>query len=118
MSDPHPLDRLVDDTRSYIQTRTRLLKLQLVAKGSEMSGALVAQLTFVFLGLTISAFISVSLALFLGEYLGKMYLGFLCVAGIYLLLLAILYVNRDRWIKKPVSNAIIRSTLNEDSHEA
>lgn len=117
MSDPHPLDRLVDDTRSYIQTRTRLLKLQVVAKGSEMSGALVAQLTFVFLWLTVSAFLSISLALYLGEYFGKTYYGFLCVAGIYLIVLTILYLNRERWIKKPVSNAIIRSTLKEDSHE-
>jgi hypothetical protein len=116
MTKNHPVDDLVGHARQYVEKRVELGKLQLVEKGSLLSGEVVARLTFAFLWLTVLAFFSVAAALYLGEIFGKSYLGFACVAGAYALVGLLFYLNRDRWIKRPVAGGVIRSLLKEDQH--
>jgi hypothetical protein len=60
-------------------------------------------------------FISIGGAWYLGEYLQSPSIGFLSVAGFYLLITIILYVNREKWIKLPIINAILKKiTIHEN----
>jgi hypothetical protein len=43
--------------------------------------------------------------------LGKTYYGFFLVSGFYLLAGIIVYSNREKWIKEPVSDAVIDKLL-------
>jgi hypothetical protein len=54
---------------------------------------------------------SVGIALFLGEQLGKIYYGFFIVAGLYLVAGIVMHFFMRAWIKKPISNSIIKQTL-------
>lgn len=117
MANNHPIDDLVGHTREYIETRMELGKLQLVEKGSVISGQLVARLTLLFFSLSVVAFLSIAAALYLGEVLGKTYYGFAAMGGFYGLIYLLLYLNRDRWIQRPVAGGVIRSILNDRSHE-
>ena len=77
MSDSNHIDQLVSNTKEYLETRVELVKLQMIEKGSEMSGAVVANLTFIFLFMIVLSFFSISAALYLGVIWGAYYYGFL-----------------------------------------
>ncbi|MFM2207829.1 MAG: hypothetical protein RL213_1804 [Bacteroidota bacterium] len=117
MTKNHPVDDLVGHAKQYVEKRAELGKLQLVEKGSVLSGEFVARLTFAVVWVTVLTFLSVAAALYLGEIFGKNYLGFATVALAYALIGFLFYLNRDRWIKRPVAGGIIRSLLKEDHHD-
>lgn len=47
-------------------------------------------------------------ALYLGELFGKVYLGFLCIAGFYILIGILFAVKSKTWLENPIGNVIIR----------
>lgn len=117
MSKNHPIDDFVGHTRQYIETRVELGKLQLIEKGSVVSGQLAARLIVFLLSMSVVAFFSIALALYLGELLGKTYYGFALIGGGYALAGLLFYLNRDRWIQRPVAGGVIRSILNDQQHD-
>ncbi|MFM2136348.1 MAG: hypothetical protein RL021_1748 [Bacteroidota bacterium] len=117
MSKNHPIDDFVGHTRQYIETRVELGKLQLIEKGSVVSGQLAARLILFLLSMSVIAFFSIAAALYLGELLGKTYYGFAVIGGIYSLACLLLYLNSYRWIERPVAGGVIRSILNDQRHD-
>jgi Na+/melibiose symporter-like transporter len=55
--------------------------------------------------------VSVGIAFWLGNFMGKKYYGFLCVGGFYGLAGVVLYFFLHSWIKERVNNSIIRQML-------
>jgi O-antigen/teichoic acid export membrane protein len=55
--------------------------------------------------------LSVGIALLLGDLLGKSYYGFFIVAVLYLITGLVIYSNRDKWLKKPIANSMIKKLL-------
>ena len=55
--------------------------------------------------------VSIGFALFLGEMLGESYYGFFIVAAVYLLTAIILHFFLHTWIRKPISDLIIKQAL-------
>jgi len=109
---PISLGNLFEDAGNYLETRLDLLKLQAIDKSSDAASSLVSGLTllvFVFFAVLILNF---GLAFWIGELLGKVYLGFFIVAGFYVLVALLVYIFRDSWIKGPVSHIIIKKMLN------
>jgi hypothetical protein len=45
--------------------------------------------------------------LWLGELLGETYYGFFSIALLYLVIALLLYIFKNEWIKKPISNFVI-----------
>jgi len=117
MSDSNHIDQLVSNTKEYLETRVELVKLQMIEKGSEMSGAVVANLTFIFLFMIVLSFFSIAAALYLGVIWGAYYYGFLFVGACYLAVCLLLYFNKESWIKRPVSNTIIKAVFKENDHD-
>ena len=52
------------------------------------------------------------IALWLGDLIGKIHYGFFVVAGFYALIGLILYIFRNKWIKKPLNDSMINEMLN------
>jgi len=117
MIDNKHLDDLVGHTKAYIETKTELGKLQLVEKGSEISGSIVSGITFLLLASAVIGFLSIALAFYLSEVLGKTYYGFLAVGGLYALISLLAYAMKDRLIKRPVANSVIRIAFKKEGHE-
>lgn len=95
----------------YVNTTVELFKLRLVAKCADIISSTVTKLI---LGLVFGIFIlmfSISMALWIGDYIGKSYSGFLIIAGFYGFLGCISYIFRSQCIEKPSSNAIIKKML-------
>lgn len=116
MEENHPIDRIIDRVQDYVETRSRLSKLQAIDKGSELAGKLAANLILVFLFLLVLGFLSIAGAYALGEHFGKIWLGFLLVGVAYLLAGLLFYWKQDAWLKLPMSNSIIHHALKEEDH--
>jgi len=57
-------------------------------------------------------FISIGLAIWIGEATSEPYYGYFIIASFYVTLGIILYIFRKPWIKTQVSNLVIKSMLN------
>lgn len=101
------MNYLFEKLNNYIQTTIELNKLKAASKvagiGSNLlhSAVSVAFLLLVLLSLTMA------LGFLFGELLGKVYLGFFVVTGLYLLIALILYATRKS-TKIKLTNKIIK----------
>jgi hypothetical protein len=102
---------LIDQSKDYLETKIELTKLKTIDKSADVLSSVVVMVTMIFLGSLFIIFISIAAALMLGNMLGSAHYGFLIVGGFYALLLLLIYLQRDRWIKVPIANGLISKML-------
>ncbi len=102
---------LFGDSKEYYASELELAKLKLVDKSSRQISLSAFLIILYILGLLCIGLLSLGIAIRLGERLGEYYYGFFILGGFYFILLLIFNLNRKKWIKKPVSDAIIRNLL-------
>jgi hypothetical protein len=56
-------------------------------------------------------FLNFGLAFWLGEILGKIYYGFIVIAGFYCIIGIVIHVFMHKWLKKNINNYIIKQAL-------
>lgn len=109
---PNTFGSLFENAGDYLETRLDLLKLQAINKSSDVTSSIVSRIA-VLLFISFAMFlINIGLALWIGDLLGKHYLGFIVVAVFYALIALILHLFRHSLIKEPVSSMIIKKMLN------
>lgn len=94
--------------KAYVNTEIELVKLTVAEKVSKVFSDLLA---LAFVGAFLLFFIlfaSLALAWLVGEWLDKSWAGFLIVAIFYLLLGIIAWYAREKLLRVPIMNAIIR----------
>ena len=102
------LEKIRKEIREYLGVRFDLLRLQIA---ESISGILSKTATLIITGYLlffILLFLSIAAGYFFASLLGSNELGFLCVAGIYTLLLLVFILFRKRIIERPVIKAVIR----------
>jgi hypothetical protein len=108
------IETLIDHAREYVNNRIDEARLKAAGKASGVLALLVAdavvRLVFVFS----LFFASVAGAYGLGIWLGKMWLGFLLVSGVYFLAGCIAWATKERLIRIPVMNAVIYQLFKKD----
>ncbi|MEO7292025.1 MAG: phage holin family protein [Ginsengibacter sp.] len=104
-----PFDSLVDRVKIYIETRIDLLRLKAVDKSSSFLSLLVSMIIVMLMSFIFVILISIGIALVLGDMLGKTYYGFFIVAGFYLLVVLMLFAFRNKWLKTPIANSMIKN---------
>ena len=103
---------LLEKINDYLETRLELFRLKTIDKSSDVLSSLVTFLA-ILLGMIILIFmLCIGLAIYLGEILGKTYYGFFAVGAFIGLLVFFIYVFRNKWIKSPVCNLILRKIFN------
>jgi len=107
----HDIDALLSDAGDYVETRTNLWKLKAIESLADVSGELVSGLGLIGLFAFIVMLFSVGLALLIGDWLGKSFYGFFIIGGAYFIFGLICFIRRDRWLKAPFSNLLIRKIL-------
>ncbi|MGZ3919457.1 MAG: phage holin family protein [Bacteroidia bacterium] len=99
---------LKKDVEDYIDTKVDILKLKAIDKtGSAISGAIVGVAATI-LGLFVLQFLSFSAAYAIAEFTGYYYVGFLCVAGFYILLTILVFVLKEKLVTMPIINALLK----------
>lgn len=109
---PITFGSLFEKAGDYLETRLDLLKLQAINKSSDVTSSIVSRIAILLI-ISFAIFIlNIGLALWIGEWLGKVYLGFFVLAGFYGLIAIIMHLFRRTWLKEPVSTMIIKKMLN------
>lgn len=97
--------------RSYIEKKLLLIKLEAIDTGSNVLSKIIAYASFLFLTLFFLLFANIAIAVFIGEAIANMALGFLIVAAFYLLIAILLLIFRKQLIYTPIINAFIKKAL-------
>lgn len=107
------IDTLLNRAESYSKTSVELIKLKTVDKVADGTSSLVAWTTVVIALVLFFITLNFGLAYWIGDLLGeKIYLGFFIVAAFYGLAGLILFIFKNKWIKKPLNNSMINQMLN------
>ncbi len=108
---PTGLEELFNKLKEYAETRLALMKLIAINKSSGFFSTFVTMLILLMIFFTVIFCVSIGLALLIGEWVGGASYGFFIVAGFYLILGLILFANRGRLLKTPVSNKLIKEMV-------
>lgn len=106
-------DSLVNSAENYAKTSAELIKLKTVDKVADGTSGLVAWTAVVIALVLFFITLNFGLAYLIGDLLGqKTYIGFFIVASFYGLAGLILFIFKDKWIKKPLNDSLINQMLN------
>lgn len=106
-------EEMKDDLTGYISDRFKLLKLQTYAKTSKSVGLLTFGLIIILLILLALVMIFATLAIYLGEVLDSMSLGFAIVSLLSMLIVVIVIMSRKS-IRSKFTNIIVSSLMSDD----
>lgn len=100
---------LKDHVSEYVQTSVQLAKAKATKGASNAAAGAAIGIATVVLGIFFIAFLFTALAWWLGTVLNSPALGFLCVAGLFLLLIILIFALRKKVIVPLIRNAIIKA---------
>jgi E3 ubiquitin-protein ligase DOA10 len=102
-----PQQPLIDQLKEYVEIRLKLAKYKAIDSGSTIFASLIADVVVVISMILAFVFASFTLAFYLAELFQSYWLGFGCVALIYLFIAVIIKVNK-RSIERPIANAFVQ----------
>jgi hypothetical protein len=105
------IELLLEKIEEYGITTYELTKLKLLKTTALIVPSLLSRLIVIFIISSFILILSIGIALLLGDLLGKLYYGFFIVAAFYLVVGIVLHLYLHKWIKKPVSDSIIKQIL-------
>lgn len=109
------VEEMAGHFKAYIDTRIAQVKLGVAEKVSKVLAVIIAAMFVVFVFFFFMVFGSMAAAYAIGAWLGQTWLGFLVVALIYLLLGIITWAAKERLLRIPIMNAIIRQLFSNDA---
>lgn len=108
---PTNVEELFYKLKEYVDIRLDLFRLKSVNKISGILSTLMVVLILVILLFLVMICLTIGIALLIGAWLGKAYYGFFIIGGIYIIIGLVLYYGRDKYLKKPVSDKLIKELL-------
>ena len=104
-------ETLLSDAGDYLDARTKLWKLRTIEHAAEIYSSLISRLVFVAIYSIVALFAMIGAALWIGEKLGRVWLGFFVIGGIFLVAGLLIYAFRRSWLDIPTSNAFIKKLI-------
>jgi hypothetical protein len=102
---------LFNNFEDYLKTDVELTKLKAVDKSSDIFSSIVSAIV-IFSAVILFIFIlSLALSFYIGHLLGRTEAGFFIIAGVWGIILIILYLIRNRWPKIPARDEFIKKIL-------
>jgi Ca2+/Na+ antiporter len=102
---------IIEQVREYVETRLKLLKLEVIDRSSAIIATIVVDLVMIIALVLTFLFASFTLALFLGDVFGAYWKGFGAVALLYLLIAVVIIVAKKP-LERPIINVLIRKLFN------
>lgn len=94
--------------KDYADTRIDLFKLKAISKVSGILSSIISAVVMVLLLFMVLICITIGLSLLIGNAVGDIWLGFLIMAGIYIIIGLIIFMSRSKLLKTPISNKFIK----------
>lgn len=105
------IESLIERAETYGKTTIELTKLKVLEASTRISTSLVSRLCVIVMFSLFTLLLSIGIAIYLGELLGKTYYGFFIVAIFYFIAGICFHFFLYKWIKNPLSNFIIKQVL-------
>ena len=105
------VETLIKKSGEYLDIKLELTKLKAINTSSDVLSTIVYWIVKILIIFLFIGFISVGLAICIGQTFGENYYGFIIVGGFYLIVLLLIYAQRKKWIKSPVANDLINKML-------
>lgn len=102
------IESIIQRVEAYGRTMYDLAKYKLLESTIEILTSILSRLGIILVFSFFLLILNIGIALFLGDLLGKLYYGFFIIAAFYLLAGIVLHFFIHRWIRKPVSDIILR----------
>jgi hypothetical protein len=106
------VESLLERAGDYLETRLDLWKLKATQKSSDIISSIASGFILAIIAAIFFMILNIGIALFLGELMGKSYYGFFVLAAFYLIAGLIFKSAKNKWVKDPVTNAIIKKIYN------
>src|ERR1051325_12100122 len=111
VSQANLIESLIERVEVYRKTTFELSKLKILEKTCHVAASLASRVCVIIVIFLFTLALNIGIALLLGEMLGKLYYGFFIVAAFYLVAGMLLHFFIRKWIKKAVSNLIIKQVI-------
>ena len=111
MNSQDSIKSLIDKSKDYLETKIELARLKTIDKSADVLSAVVVIVSMIFIGFLVIILVSIGLSLFLGKLLGAYYYGFFIMGGFYAIVLLVIFIQKEKWIKTPISNGLINKML-------
>ena len=108
-------EEMKDDLSGYVSNRLKLLKLETYAKVSKTSALLGYGLIIVLLALFAMSLVLITIAIYLGELLHSMSLGFAIVSLFTIVIVAVIILTKKS-IKNGLTNIIVSFLMDDDKN--
>ncbi len=102
------IDALFERTKDYVETRADLYRLKAIRKTAEVGSSLISKVIITLVFSSFFMMLNIAIGLWLGDVMGKLYLGFFTIAAFYLIVGIIVYANRHKILKLPIADSIIK----------
>lgn len=99
---------LTGQIKEYIETRIKLARYQAIDKGTSFFANLLTEVFVLFCIVTTFFFATITLALYLGQLLNSYWMGFGCIALLYLLLAIIVSAIKKSFFEPRIVNFLIK----------
>lgn len=111
------IEMFFEKVENYGITTSELFKLSFIEKFTDIVSSIVLKIAIYFSIFMFALIINIGIALWLGDLMGKIYLGFFVVALFYALIAFIIRFYGSEYIKAPLSNKLIIKLLESHRHE-
>lgn len=105
------LETLLERIKDFSLTSIELIKLKTIDKVADTISEIIPLSVLAVLVASFLLFLSLGVALWLGDLLGKAFYGFFIVAGFYILLGIIIRFFLHKWIKRLIGDYFVRHIL-------
>ncbi len=106
----NPFEPILERTVKYGQSSIAIIKLKTVDKTADVTSTVLSRLFLLTAVSLLALSFNIAIGFWLGDILGKVYFGFLIVAGFYALVAIVLAALHPR-IKASLYNSLIRQML-------
>lgn len=106
------IEQLIERAEEFGKSTVELYRLKTIDKTADVVSSIATRAIVMFVFVLFFVILNIGMALWIGSLVGKTYYGFFIVAGFYAIVALILFLLRDKWIKKPIRNSIIIEALN------
>lgn len=107
------IEVLFDKVESYTKTTLELYRLRAIDKITDVFATIASSLIIAVIIALFFILISIGLALYLGELLGKSYYGFFALSGFYALIALIIAMNRRAWLEIKLNDFLINQIFKD-----
>lgn len=108
------IDELNDNIRAYIKSMLEYYRLRVFKKAVQGSSLLIKLLIIGSIFLLFLGFLSIGVAIWIGNALGALSTGFFIIAGVYLIVFFIFLIFRKKLIDNPILRRVSKLIFSED----